>query len=201
MRIEEACPEPTALLGKTGFRWRYSAQVSFVGSREIKKLLSCAVFVVCIFVVACASSGGEQLHTFSFDVRTENPDVEVLDYRYGEARIGPSSADPNSIAQGKFRQSASVGGYLPRGQSLYIKWRLRATGEVREDTVDLEARLPADISHHTITLMFVEGALFVYLITPQVLIAGQQSEGPRRYNEFKAYTVYPDYRSNLPRQR
>ena len=147
---------------------------------------------------ACASSSGDQFHSFHFDVRTENPDIEVLDYRYGEVRIGPTQADRSSVERGLVRQQAGVTGYIPRGETLYVKWRIRATGEVREETVDLKNRLPRDISNQVITFNFKQGNLYVYLVSREVLPVGQKSDGPRLYDIYKVYTIYPDSRANLP---
>lgn len=161
----------------------------------------CAVSIALLLsmLAACSSVPADQLHSFDFDVRTENPDIEVLDYRYGVVRIGPTQADRSSVERGLVRQQAGVSGYIPRGETLYVKWRIRATGEVREETVDLKSRLPRDISKHKITFKFVQGALFVYLVTPEVLPVGQLSDGPRVDQYYKVYTIYPDARANLPR--
>jgi hypothetical protein len=153
--------------------------------------------VLCLQLAACGSLGGAQLHTFQFDVR--NSDVEILDYRYGEVKIGPTQADRAGVDEGQTRQQVTVGGYLPRGETLYVKWRIRATGEVREDTVDLKSRLPRDISNRVVTFKFIRGALFVYLVTREVLPVGQHSDGPAQYDIYKVFTIYPDSASTLRR--
>lgn len=150
-------------------------------------------------MAACTSVPGDQLHSFSFDVRTENPDIEVLDYRYGEVRIGPTQAERSRVERGQPTYQTGVTGYIPRGETLYVKWRIRATGEVRQETVDLKSRLPRDISNQVITFNFKQDNLFVYLVTREVLPLGQKSDGPAKYDYYKVYTIYPDSRANLPR--
>ena len=168
--------------------------------RRCLSLVLCPLWMAVILVVTgCAAVPTEQLHSFAFDVRTENTDIEVLDYRYGEVKIGPTQANHYSVASGLVQYQAGVTGYMPRGKRLYVKWRIRATGEVREDTVDLESRLPSDISNRIITFNFKEGRLFVYLVTREVLPLGQKSNGPGIYDIYKTHTIYPDSHFNLPR--
>jgi hypothetical protein len=45
---------------------------------------------------------------------------------------------------------------MPIGEFLYVKWRIKATGEVLEDRVDLHPVLPWNMGHHTVTFV-IEG--------------------------------------------
>lgn len=56
---------------------------------------------------------------------------------------------------------------MPRGDTLYVKWRIKASGAVHEDTVDLRKRMPSDITDHRIHFVVKGPQLYVYLISPQ----------------------------------
>ena len=60
-------------------------------------------------------------------------------------------------------QSSTLGDIL-RPDFLFVKWRIKATGEVLEDTVDLKRRLPRDFSRHTVHFTVDDRQLYVYLI-------------------------------------
>lgn len=95
-----------------------------------------------------------------------------------------------------------------RGDFLYVKWRLKQTGEVYEDTVDLKSRLPADITDHRIHFVIRGPQLYVYLISPERLnpnpcpsqealrkLAKTEAPGDRifrMYCNLKITTLYPD---------
>jgi len=55
------------------------------------------------------------------------------------------------------------------GDSLYVKWRIKSTSEVYDDTVDLKSRLPEDIANNRIHFIIKGSQLYVYLITPERL--------------------------------
>ncbi len=116
---------------------------------------------------ACATGPKLVFHSFEFDARWDSPDVEILDYRYGTAKHPGVRPADYMLKSGKVSQAAGVGGYLQRGDDLYVKWRIKSTGEVYEDTVDLKSRLPDDITHHRIHFIVQGAQLYVYLISPK----------------------------------
>jgi len=79
-----------------------------------------------------------------------------------------------------------------RGDFLYVKWRIKSTGQVYEDTVDLRRRLPADITDHRIHFIVKGPQLYVYLITPERRPPDMPPNGPRPYQYLKTITIYPD---------
>lgn len=118
-------------------------------------------------LTACAT--GLTYHSFDFDARRDSPDVEVLDYQYGNSKQ-PGVRNPDYLRNGgRSLQSAGIYGEMLRGDFLYVKWRLKKTGEVYEDTVDLKSRLPADITDHRIHFVIRGPQLYVYLISPEKL--------------------------------
>jgi hypothetical protein len=130
-------------------------------------------------------------HAFSFDVRLDNPDVRVLDYRYGRSDQ-PSTVMRDWQKESDQRpQQASINGPMPRPDSLYVKWLDKRTGLEHEDTVDLSNRLPASIKNHRVTFVPKGAQLYVYLITPELRSPGELVNGPDRYASFKVITIYP----------
>jgi hypothetical protein len=55
---------------------------------------------------------------------------------------------------------------MPVGEFLYVKWRIKATGEIFEDRVDLRERLPKNMTNHTLTFSIDEKQLHVFVATP-----------------------------------
>jgi hypothetical protein len=143
---------------------------------------------------ACAA--GPQLvdHAFGFNAVADSPDIEILDYRYGDSKQ-PGAYNPEELRrEGRSVQATGVHGAMTRGDSLYVKWRVRRTGQVCEDSVDLRGRLPADIADHRIYFMVRGAQLYVYLIPPESKKrpAGKPAEGPRLYGDLDVVTIYPD---------
>lgn len=142
--------------------------------------------------VGCAS--GPQLvdHAFSFDAGVESPDVKILDFKYGTAGLLTTSATQADIKNETARQYSSINGSFQRGDTLYVKWRIKSTGEVIEDTVDLKSRLPSNISQHRIHFVIQGRELHVYLVSPELRHKGSPPFGPKKYRDyFKIYEIYP----------
>src|SRR5262245_55458685 len=120
------------------------------GSLKMKKpedAPSCFRLVVALLatvflLVACATDGQVVDHSFEFDMRDDNQNAEVLDYRYCTSKILAAGNREENRRQGISRQMASIHGEILRGDSLYVKWRDKSTGQVHEETVDLRQRLP-----------------------------------------------------------
>lgn len=81
---------------------------------------------------------------------------------------------------------------MPIGDYLYVKWRLKETGEVYEDTVDLRQRLPKDISEHRIYFDIQGAQLHVYLVSPDFLPKGAPRNSLRMYPHNRVMALYPD---------
>ena len=78
------------------------------------------------------------------------------------------------------------------GGSLFVKWRIKSTGAVHEDTVDLRPRLPPDITDHRVHFIVRGSRLHVYLISPRHRPPDMPPIGPRAYRYLKATVIYPD---------
>lgn len=87
-----------------------------------------------------------------------------------------------------------VNGPIPVGEFLYVKWRLKATGEVFEQRVDLRGRLPRDMTDHELTFVIDGPQLYVYVVTPQLQLPETTQRTHRtwlsRYNQ--TYEVFPN---------
>jgi hypothetical protein len=157
-------------------------------------LRSALVSVGLVCLVGGCANPDLQFHSFSFDTRYDSPNIEVLDYRYGDSRQPGVRRSALQSESGQPSAGTSVNGAMRRGSDLYVKWRIKATGEVLEETVDLESRLPADIREHRIHFIVNNRQLFVYLITPHRRPASVPPNGPRMYSDLLVKTIYPDLR-------
>ena len=95
----------------------------------------------------------------------------------------------------------STFGAMPRGDFLYVKWRIKDSMKPGEyvgdfqDRVDLKSRLPVDISDCGIHFVVKEQQLYVYLIPPPgVWPAGaMRSSAPASMSAFLLqHQIYPD---------
>ena len=136
-------------------------------ARCLSSLQLAALLVLSIALTACATApasvGRESTyHSFDFNTRKDSPNVELLDYRYGNS-TGPVVR--NHDGEGNSRQYGGILGDITRGDDLYVKWRMKDSGKVFEDTVDLKSRLPRDIKNHSIYFIVDKSQLHVYLIS------------------------------------
>lgn len=119
---------------------------------------------------ACASGPHLVDHSFEFDARRDSPDVEILDYRYGTSNHPGARGCPKQYSHcDKIPHSAGITGEMLLGDDLFVKWRIKLTGEVYEDTVDLRGRLPADMKNQRIRFIVSGPQLFIYLISQEKL--------------------------------
>ena len=151
-------------------------------------------------LAACATGPRLVSHAFNFDGRNDNwaEQVDLLAYSYGDQyRMVRNSVDaprsPVFAGLSALPPGTGVNGPMPVGEFLYVKWRLKATGEVFEQRVDLRERLPRDMTDHELTFVIDGRQLYVYVVTPQVQPPEVRQRTHRtwlsRYNV--AYEVYP----------
>jgi hypothetical protein len=151
-----------------------------------RAIAAALLFAACMFATACATSPEVVNHAFSYDTRVDSPEIEVLDYRY-------STRQPSDYSKsvGRAPQADNINGAFQRGDTLFVKWRTRATGNVFEDTVDLRGKLPRDIEGQRLHFMIRGEQLYVYLISPERRPVDWPPNGPRRYQHLKVFTIYP----------
>ncbi len=106
--------------------------------------------VACLVLTACAMGPTLVDHAFSVDAVRASPDAEVLNFRYGGSKLLGTHAQELDVQGGTIRQGTTIVGSMLRGDFLHVKWRIRKTGQVYEDIVNLRGRLPASITDHRI---------------------------------------------------
>ena len=124
-------------------------------------------------LTACASGPTLVSHAFSFDGFNDGwaESIDLLAYAYGDQyhMVRNDIAAPRSpvfAGLSKLPPGTGVNGPMPVGEFLYVKWRVKATGELREERVDLRGRLPRDMSDHELTFVIDGPQLYVYVVTP-----------------------------------
>ena len=166
---------------------------------KMKLFFRVAIVCLALSLFACATGPAQPWHSFSFDGNFDKWDDEadLLAYSYGDQyhMVRNSIDNPRSaVFKGMARLPTSTGvnGPMPVGEFLYVKWRIKSTGEVIEDKVDLRNLLPRNMFEHKVTFVIDGRQLIVYLVTPTVkhvndppLLRTTQS----RYNV--TYEIYP----------
>ncbi|MBP7485337.1 MAG: hypothetical protein KBF98_09760 [Rhodoferax sp.] len=125
------------------------------------------LLVLALVLVACATTGGSAFHSFTFDALRDSKDVEVLQYRYGDDGGFNTRSTQTEIQTSKVTLGTHVAGTMVVGKDLYVKWRIKSTGQVVEDSVDLKSRLPFSIANHELRFIIEGTQLYVYLISHQ----------------------------------
>ena len=124
---------------------------------------------------ACAFPQRVAFHSFSYDARDDNwfETIDLLAFCYcsKDYKMDGSIDDPNDLVLNASRTRLppfdNTHGYIPVGEYLYVKWRVKETGEVLSERVDLRPILPYDMDHHTVTFVIDGRQLYVYLVTPK----------------------------------
>lgn len=130
--------------------------------------LAVRVFALAVLLslVACATSPARPWHQFYFDGWSDKwaTAVDLLEYSYG---------DQYAMVHRKIRPEQSTLGYgtnvngpMPIGEFLYVKWRIKSTGEIVDQSVDLRKLLPRNMFEHGLTFVIDDRELYVYLVTP-----------------------------------
>lgn len=158
----------------------------------MRLLRSIIMTMMLVTLTACVTEPRIVQHQFGFDALVDSPDIQVLNYKYGNSKL-PSVRPPEwALRTGQVSQATTVYGAMLRGDFLYVKWRIKSSGKVFEDTVDLKSRLPANIKGDVVYFIIRGPQLYVYLITPQRRPIGWPPNGPRKYDFRKVITIYPD---------
>jgi hypothetical protein len=61
----------------------------------------------------------------------------------------------------------NINASMANGEYLFAKWRLKNTGEILENRVDLRGRLPDNMFGHKVAFVIDGQQLFVFVITPK----------------------------------
>ena len=144
----------------------------------------------------CATVPQMSYHAFTFDGWFDKwaAKIDLLAYDYGDPANDRFGLIHEKIAEGKQTLSyrSGVNGSMPIGEFLYVKWRIKATGEVLEDKVDLRSRLPVDMFQHKITFVIDDKQLYVYLVTPKPSMKGAPELKTYLSDSRLTYEIYPN---------
>jgi hypothetical protein len=117
----------------------------------------------------------------------ENPQVEVLDWHYGESKNYGAHPLPGH----PITKQMTVIGELTYPKSLYVKWRNTTTNLTYEEIVDFQNILPKNIVDHRIHFSIKDDKLYVYLITPELRPPSWPIYPPAYSKIYKSYQIYP----------
>jgi len=158
------------------------------------RMLLLALSLAALFTLPACAAGPELVaHGFSFDGRNDKwvSQIDLLEYNYGDQyRMTREQVRPDKQS---LPYQSSVNGSMPVGEFLYVKWRIKETGEVLEDRVDLRKRLAPNMFEHKVTFVIDGKQLYVYLITPKA----KRVEDPPPLKTFLSrytvtYEIYPN---------
>lgn len=112
---------------------------------------------------------GQQVvfHSFNFDALRDSKDIEVLDYMYKTANENIAGNPWERRQEGRSQQGHSETGVMTVGETLYVKWKIKSTGEVIEKSIDLKPILPASMKDKTLTFILEKQNIYVYTISHQ----------------------------------
>jgi hypothetical protein len=126
------------------------------------------IFLALSFTGCATGQAGSVVdHSFEFHASTDSPGIQVLAYSYGDSLNtygGRLRATEEDTKNGTVSQGTNINGPIKVGRYLYVKWRIKKTGEVFEDTVDLQKQWPRSMKNQRIYFIIEDHQLFVYLI-------------------------------------
>ena len=162
---------------------------AFFGLRDWLRMACLA----CLLTLSACASGPRMVdHAFGFDARIDSPNALILNYRYGTSKKPSTSGDNDIRDFGKSNQSGNINGGMPLGETLYVKWQDKASGQTYEDTVDLKPLLPARMEHKRIYFVVQGAQLHVYLIEESIpRPANWPKLGPSKFQYEKTQQIYP----------
>src|SRR3990167_1842339 len=171
-------------------------------SAMLTRFMAVVVVAVTLTLAACATGAQQVSHQFSFDGRKDGwfAAIDLLEYSYGDkyypVRDSLTNRD-DSLYKGNssIPPQSSVNGSMPIGDFMYVKWRIKATGEVLEDKVDLRDRLPRDMKDHGLTFVIDGKQLYLYVVTPE---PKRPFDSPPilktvRSRTYVTYEIYPTF--------
>lgn len=139
---------------------------------------------------SCATGPKLVYHSFSFDGRHDGwaEQVDLLEYRYGDQYNLVQDKNERGLGYG-----TGVNSDMPVAEFLYVRWRLKATGEVIEDRVDLRQRLPKDMYRQGLTFVIDGRQLYVYIVTRTPITQNLPKPPLRTWRSQYdvAYEIYP----------
>ena len=136
------------------------------------------ILILVISLTACAQGSGTPqyttkwgqqvvFHSFEFDAQRDSKDIEVLDYMYKTANENIVGNPWERRQEGRSNQTTGQTGVMTVGETLYVKWKIKSTGEVIEKSIDLKPILPASMKDKKLFFILEKQNIFVYTISHQ----------------------------------
>jgi len=147
-----------------------SVAQSWLSLAVVEYIRRCALWIFALLLImlalaACASGPQQIWHKFEINGWNDGwaKQVDLLEYSYGDQyhMVRRKAKENDSLGY-----SSGVNGPMPVGEFLYVKWRIKETGEIVEDRVDLRDKLARNMFDHGVTFVIEGRQLYVYLVTP-----------------------------------
>lgn len=131
------------------------------------RLVAVALLLALSALSGCATGPKTASYSFEYSAGHDKWEqmVELLDLRFGTDKLIIRDVPKGYLGTKYVKQGDGIYGSYPTPETLYLKWRIKATGEILEKTVNFKDILPKDLNKQTITFLFEERQLFVYLVT------------------------------------
>lgn len=157
----------------------------------IAKLRGFFALIAGIILVVGCSTQRIVPHTFSFDIGEDKSNVEVIEWIYGKGSEFYQRRSPKDSADGRIGQRTAVGGFMPLGTKIYVKWRDNATQKIYQETAEFSSRLPNDPTDGTIHFSIIENRLTVFFVTRDFRKPDEPINGPSMYHHWRVVRIYP----------
>jgi hypothetical protein len=157
----------------------------------IRKLAVSLCITAALSLAGCVSGPPQAAHAFEFDGWNDkwNATIDLLEYGYGDQY---QMVRRKATTDQPLKPAAGVNGLMPIGEFLYVKWRIKVTGEVIEDKVDLRSKLAKNMFEHRVTFVIDQKQLYVYLVTPVWKKVGTPPILKSHWSEtYVTFEIYP----------
>lgn len=115
--------------------------------------------------------GGTTYASYSMQFRRwDRPTINVIDYQYSANGKVFNQWSRSMLSEGRNPGSQGYYGRSPIPEKLYVKWKLEATGEIFEDTADLQGKLPKSMEQKTLYFLVWDKQLNIYIKDQEKLI-------------------------------
>jgi hypothetical protein len=121
----------------------------------------------------------------------KDSDIQILSVYYGIPGCPPNYDSEKILFNGKPMQGTSIHGFISRAWMIYVKWRVKSTSAEYEEKINLQNRLPKDMTRHEVNFKIEVNQLTVYLITPERRPPGMAPNDPEETQYLKTLTIFP----------
>ena len=123
------------------------------------------IIAITFVLLQTANADTKVKHGFKFNAHWDSPDIRILNYRYGSSDFINVQPPEERLRIGNVKQQEGKYILQPLGDELYVKWKIKSTGAIHEDTVDLKSLLPLNMEENDIQFIMNGSQLHVYVVT------------------------------------